>query len=114
MERAIEESEATMTTEEQVKDLWNWIASNMTNPNDIKSIRMAQMFIAEFRKQMSDTLITKGAEEREKIKKLLTGTGGIEGNFCDWNAPKAWANNPTPAEVEKWVINKIDSLKGEV
>lgn len=48
-----------MTEEEikkKVRGLWNWIASNMVDPNNDKSILDAQKFYPEFVEEMTKLL----------------------------------------------------------
>lgn len=46
----------TEGVEDKTRELWNWVASNMTNPNDITSVRMAQKFGPEFREKIASIL----------------------------------------------------------
>lgn len=59
--------------DEKVRDLWNWIASNMTT-GDISSIRRSQAFLPVFKKEMNQYLrsfastIAEAVREEEKQK----------------------------------------------
>lgn len=59
--------------QEKTKDLWNWIASNMIDPRDIRSLRMTQKFSTDFRVEMQKVLEDFYLEIIESVEREVEG-----------------------------------------